>query len=83
MKQGLLKANESRPVAATLNPGQFILRSTHSRAAVRSMLLTRSGVKSEEMIFRVRLVGKALDPGKRCACKLPAAGTFSLCRCFL
>ena len=67
-----------------MNPADFPIGSPQSRAAARSAIETRQRTEPEGILIQLRLVGRApADPNRKCTCKSPAAGTVTLCRCFV
>jgi hypothetical protein len=67
---------------AGLRPGDYGLDSAQSRAAARALLDARRTVEGVGTLFRLLRVGGGHDPGRKCTCRRPEAGTFALCRCF-
>jgi hypothetical protein len=65
-----------------MKPGDFTLGSPQSRAAARAFLASKRATEGEGTLIRVLLVGSPPEPGRRCTCPWPPAGTFALCKCF-
>jgi hypothetical protein len=66
-----------------LRLSHYPVGSAQSRAAARALLDSRRVAEGEGTRFIVRLVGKVIDPNRKCTCPRPGAGTFAICRCFL
>jgi len=66
-----------------MNPGDYPLHSSQSRAAARHALTERRAAEGEGTFIRVVLVGSPPRPDQKCTCPTPVAGTFQLCRCFI
>jgi hypothetical protein len=81
MKQGTQKGLGATESGLRLS--DYPLGSRQSRAAARALLGARRRAQGEGTFIRVRLIGKAEDPDRKCTCPKPEAGTFALCRCFL
>jgi hypothetical protein len=64
-------------------PGQFALGSPQSRAAARALLTAKRTAQGEGILVRLVSVLGCDDPGRKCTCPTPPAGTFALCRCFV
>ena len=64
-------------------PGDYLLGSPQSRAAVRALLEARKAAKGEGTLICIMAIAKSHDPDLKCTCRIPEAGTFALCECFL
>jgi hypothetical protein len=61
----------------------FPLGSLESRAAARSLLIARRTSGDEGTLLPIMVIGKPVDPQRKCSCQAPAAGIWVVCRCFL
>ena len=75
--QGWLGATDSG-----LRLGSYPLGCAQSRAAARALLNSRRAVQGDGTLFRLSVIGRPHDPGRKCTCRTPEAGTFALCKCF-
>jgi hypothetical protein len=66
-----------------LKLGDYALGSIQSRAVARSLLESRRTTEDTGILFRLRRIGKASDPDRKCTCKRPPAGMVVFCRCFV
>jgi hypothetical protein len=74
-----------KPLGATdsgLRLSHYPVGSAQSRAAARALLDKRREAEGEGIRFTITLVGRTVDPNRKCTCPRPAAGTLVFCRCF-
>jgi hypothetical protein len=63
--------------------GQYPLGSPLSRAAARALLTVKRAALFKGILVRFVPVAGKDDPGRKCICLAPEAGTVAFCRCFV
>jgi hypothetical protein len=86
MTDSLRNGLNSRLLPATESAGEpvgFSLGSLESRAAARSLAIARRTSGDEGTLLHIMVIGKPVDPERKCSCQTPAAGIWAICKCFL
>jgi hypothetical protein len=86
MTDSLRNGLNSRSLPAASNAAEMTslpLGSVESRAAARSLLIARRTSGDEGTLLHIMVIGKPVDPERKCSCQTPAAGIWAICKCFL